>query len=278
MSCKSCMICLYIHLEIFIKAILSEESDSCCSIVIILMLHWFLWLRLNKECSFESDASSVITSHLHEVCDILLLKLNFCIEKSFITFTSAPEYISTSTKLNCKLDSLLNLCSSKAIYIYIICTAGTMHETRITEHICSYPKTLDVCSFCLFLQVICKLIKSSISFINVICFRYKIYIMETIILYTKFLHEFYTCINLSLCMLHCTFFSSTKSLIDCSSSKHIDTISSKIMPPCHSKRKMLLHRLSENHLLRIIILKCKWILAVRSLIFYYWDILKNLAH
>ena len=64
-SCKCCVVSFDVHLEVFIKTVISQESDSCCSVVIVLVLHRFLRLRLDKECAVKSDAPAVITGDLH---------------------------------------------------------------------------------------------------------------------------------------------------------------------------------------------------------------------
>ena len=157
-----------VQLEILVESVLSQKAYCRCGIEIILMRHRLLRLGLDIEVAVKSDASAIFHSHAHKRSYVFLLELNIGVQQSFVALSSAPEYIASTAELNSNIKRLFYLRRSKAINIDIVGTAGTVHKSRIAEHICSAPKALDIRAVHFFKNIVRNFIKTRVCNIYVL--------------------------------------------------------------------------------------------------------------
>src|SRR5580658_214774 len=84
---------LDIEFEMFFKPVGAQEGDSSGHVEIVLMLGRFLRFRLDQKLPLETDLLRVIDRHLQKRGQEILLALEVGVEKSLITFPSAPKNI-----------------------------------------------------------------------------------------------------------------------------------------------------------------------------------------
>ena len=93
----------------------------------------------------------------------------------------------------------------------------------------------------------------------------------------ELLHKFKARVYLRLGVLHGAILC-PEALIRGAAAEHIDARRAQIVPPRHRKGQMLAHLFAEHHFIRIVEFERERIFALRALVPYGGDILKNLPH
>ncbi len=202
MSCQRRMIGFDIQLEILIQTIVLQKANRRGSIKIILMLCRLLGLGFNIKISFETNAPAVFHRHFHKCRNVFQLEFHIGIQQCFIAFPASPEYIAPAAQLYGKIQSFLDLCRGKTIYIRGIGAPCPVHKSWIVEHICRSPKKLFPGVFHLFPDIIGNLIQTRIGPGDGFGLRHQIRIMKTEIFDAQFLHELKACIDFCPGMFH----------------------------------------------------------------------------
>ena len=238
-----------------------QESDYCFCIYIILMFCRFHRFRLNQESTFETTGTSIITSDGQHFCQVFFFTFLICIQKRHIAFTATPEYIVLTTQFDRCIDCILNLNSSTSYYVKIRVSSSTVHITCMAKYVGSTPQQFDA-SFCLFLFCISyDCFQVSFVFFDACTFRNQVYIVETVVFDTHFLHEFETCIHFIFCSLYSVSITIPRELF-CSATELVATFSTQSMPPCHSKSQPIFHLLTVDNLFSIVVTECHRILTI----------------
>ena len=131
----------------------------------------------------------------------------------------------------------------------------------MTKYVGSTPQQFDAC-FSLFLFCISyDFFQISFVFFDACTFRNQVYIVETVVLDTHFLHEFETCIHFIFCSLYSVSITIPRELF-CSATELVTAFSTQSMPPCHRKSQPIFHLLTVDYLFSIVVTECHRILTI----------------
>ena len=242
------------------------------------MLHRLFRFRLDVEIALEPDAAPVVAAHAEELRHVVLLKRHIRVEQRLIALASAPKNVATRAELHRELNALFRLCRRKAEDVRRVAAARAVHEARVAEHVGGRPEAPDTGAFGLFEEVVGQLVEAAVRLVDVGgILRDDIRVVEAVILDAEFLHELNARIHLCLCMRHRAGLCAER-LVRRARAEHIYAHGTEIVPPCHCERKVLLHRLAEDHALRIIVFERQTIFTVSALVFDLRDIREKLAH
>ena len=229
------------------------------------MLCWFHRFRFHKEVTLETFRTTIVASHSKHSSQVFLLTFLVCVEKRHITFATAPEHIILSAQFDGCINSVLNLnyCTSHNIELRI--STCTISITLMSEHICRSPQKSDVRILLHLLQrIICDSFHASLVFLHIVTVFDKVYIVETEIVDSKFVHKLKTGIHLVLCTLQHV--GRLIPLVETGlTAKLVCTRTTQCVPPCDGKLKPVFHLLAQNHTFWFVIMECHQILAVWSL-------------
>ncbi len=276
-TCQSGMVGFDVHLEIFVKAVLTYKANRGSGIEIILMLHGFFWLGLDEEIASKADGATIRNRHFHELSDVFLFKLHIGVEQGFIAFTTAPEHIACCAEFDSHFQAFFDLCGSVAINIYAIGRASAIHEARIAKHVRRCPQAFDACFVHLFLDVVGDDIKAFVGFFEGVSFWNEVDIMEAEVFDAELLHKFKACIYFGDGVFHRAR-DGAKIFVSGARSEHIRTCCAKIVPPSHGKVEMFFHGFAHDDALCIVVFKSKFIFGIATFIGNFGQVSENFSH
>ncbi|MNZ76162.1 hypothetical protein D3C78_946600 [compost metagenome] len=240
MSCKCCMVCFKVQLEVILQAVFLKECNCSSSIIVVLVLCWLFWLRLDQELRIKADFLRISNCHMVQTGKVIQLKAHICVQKRLIALAAAPEYIVFSTKLLTNLKALFQLSAGICIYICVAGSACTMHEARIREHINCVPKQLFAGLLHIVFQQSYNDIQVFVRFLQCFAFRSNVHIVECVERNVQFIHKFEISFNACFRTIKTIIF--IPSAYHCSRSEWIRTVRVKRMPISNREAKVLFHR------------------------------------
>ena len=180
---------LDIELEVLIEMMGAEEAHYGLCIYVILMLGGLHRFGLDEERALEALLAAIVASDGEHLCQVLFLAFLIGIEERHIAFTSAPEHITGTAKLDGSVDSVLNLHSCTSNHIEVRVGSSTVHIALMAEHVSRAPQQTDAGSSLLLFQIRYDSLHVGFILLNGSCLGYKVGIMEAIILDAHLLHE-----------------------------------------------------------------------------------------
>ena len=274
--CQCCVVCFDVQLEILVQAVLLQEANYSCRVEVILMLGGLLRLRFYIEVTGKADASCIIYCQVHQTSHVVQFQTHVGVQQGFITFTAAPENVALAAQLYCCVDCDLDLCSCIGKNICTGRSAGTMHITWMIKALCSTPQQLLSGFVLLLLTQVYDFSQLFICFAEGAILRRQISVMKAVVINAQLVHDLKCCFYLSLCP--CSRICAAPGLVRCATAEHIGTVTTHGVPPGQRKLQLFLHGLSGYNFIRIIKLKCQWVLGVLSLVCNFGNALKKFAH
>ena len=140
-----------------------------------------------------------------------------------------------------------------------------MHISRVVEAVGCTPEELLVVFLRKVGEKVCDNVKSLVAFFKRCAFGSDVSVVEAIVVDGELVHELECSVCLSLCKLHGICFA--VGLYVSSAAEHISTVGAHCMPVGHSELKLILHGLSEDYLIGIVVAEGHGIFGVSSFIF-----------
>ena len=252
-----------IKFEIFVQPKMTQEADDCFGIVVVLVLGRLHGFGLNEKRAFKPIFSSIISSHGQELAKVFFFTLHVCVEQGHIAFSTSPEYVIFSTQLDGGIYCIFHLRSRKSYRAKVRVGGSTIHVAWIAKHVGSTPEEL---------HTTCLLVGCSIgsdglhaAFVGRQGWALfdQVYIVEAVIIHPYFIEKFKGSIHFVFCTLH-WIGACVPRMHNSTWTKRISTGTAEGVPIGNSKFKVLLHRLSGDDTVRVVVAKGKWVVAFFS--------------
>ncbi len=261
---KGGVIHLDVDLEVLVKSVGAEETDNGLGVHIVLMLGRLHRLRLDEERAFETAGASIVTGSLEHLCEMVFLSLHLSVEKTHVALAASPEDVIRSSKLDSRINGVLDLHSSTGDNIEVRIGGGTVHIPSVTKHIGGSPKKLDVGTLHLLKSIVGDGLHAGFIFINSRSLVNKIHIVEAEVLDAQLVHDLEASVHLVLCPLD-RIRSLVPLVVSGLATELVTARLTECVPPSHGEFEPILHLLSEDYSLRVIIMKRQRVLAFHTL-------------
>ena len=147
----------------------------------------------------------------------------------------------------------------------------------MTKYIGGTPQQLDACFSLLLLQISHDFLQVGFVLFDSFGFCTQVYIVETIVSDTDFLHEFKTGIHLVLSSLNLVSRFVPWELLG-TDTKLVTTFSAQCVPPSHRKLQPFSHGLTHDYLICIVVTESQRIAAFNTFILNLFDSWEKFFH
>ena len=261
---------LDVYLEVFLKAVGAEEADNGLCIYIVLVFCRLHRLGLDKEGALEALGAGIVTGSGEHFCKMVFLTLHLGVQEAGIALAAAPENVVCSTKLDGCVDGVLDLDCSACNNVEIGVGGSAVHITLVAKDIGGTPQEFDIGTLHLLGNIVRDFLHAGLIFLDGSTLLYKVYIVETEVLYSKLLHNLEAGVYLILCTLNGAF-CLVPFIRTGLAAELVAACLTKCMPPGHCELEPILHLLTQHYPLGVIVMECKGVFAFSALKGYFSD-------
>ena len=256
---------LDVYLEVVLQVVSAQEAYYRLYIDIILVLGRLHGLGFDEEGAGEPLGAGIVACSGKHLSQMFLLTLHIGVEQAHITLASTPEHVILTTQFDGGVDGVLDLHGSASHYIEVGIGGSTVHIALVAEYVGSTPEQTDVVGGShLFERIVGNGLHVGLVFVDIVGGVDEVHIVEAEIVDAQLLHDFKACVHLVLGALQ-----SAVGLVPlvgaCLSAKLVTACAAQSVPPRHCELQPVLHFLTCNYFVLVVVVKSHRVLAGSAL-------------
>ena len=132
-----------VHFELVLQAVLTQEAHHGGGVVVVLMLGWLAWFRLDQELTVKPILLGVVTGHAQEGGEVIAFAFHVGVEQAHVAFAAAPEDVVFAVEVLGDVEHLFDRVGAVRKHIGVGAGAGTLIEAWMAEQIRGAPQQFD---------------------------------------------------------------------------------------------------------------------------------------
>ena len=260
-----------VQLEVIHQAILAEEIQARCGVRVVLVRSGLARLRLDVKLASEADLFRVVHGEVEQVREVIEFALHVGIKEGGVTLATTPEGVAFTAKLESAVHGCFHLSCAVGECIGVRRGAGTLRVTRVGEQASGAPEQLFTSRFLEIEQMVSDLLEGGVGFRQVAELRCDVAVVPAVVVDAGLIEELEEDIGALEGVVH-----GIALVIPwhqrSRASEGVGKTVAHHVPVGGGEAGVLLHRLTRDDFVRVVLLEGVGVLGFGSFELNFWDI------